>query len=338
MSFLYANLHIQISTVYRYAVVRVDPKIREEIIKNRRKNFIDTTSYYVKDQIHVTQCFACQRYGHKKGSAYCTFYKTNKYICLYCARTDHESKQYRVKHDVSRHKCANCQKTQKYGHVANHASTSPTCHIFTKEAETIIRRTICDTKLSDSKGNPTSKKIKTKLKMASFNSCSVRNKVVAVLTYVKDNDIDVCMLQETWLNKGDSSIIQEIKDHGYNIHSQRRLKGDIGGGVAILFNPNIVVRRCESRLRFKSFEFISCTIHTTDKTFRIINIYRLPYSKRHPVTHKMFFDEFSELMESQVALPGELIVTGDFNFRIEKSDSKKDAHDFVQLVDSFNLR
>ena len=180
-------------------------------------------------------------------------------------------------------------------------------------------------------------KDKTQLNMVSFNCRSIRNKVVPVLSYLQDYKIDICMLQETWLNKGDSAIIQEIKDHGYNIHSQRRLKGETGGGVAILSKPNIQVRRCESRVKYNCFEYISCTVHTMDKTFRIINIYKLPYSKKHPVTNKMFFDEFSNLMETQITLPGELIITGDFNCHIEKLDNKKDRNDLLLLVDSFNL-
>ena len=180
-------------------------------------------------------------------------------------------------------------------------------------------------------------KKKTQLNMVSFNCRSIRNKVVTVLSYLKDHNIDICMLQETWLNKGDSSVIQEIKDHGYNLHSQRRLRGDTGGGVAILFKPNIVVRRCKSQLKYNSFEYVSCTVHTMDKTFRIINIYRLCYSKKHPLMYKTFIDEFSNLMESHIALPGELILTGDFNFHIENTDDNKDADNFLRLADSFNL-
>ena len=138
---------------------------------------------------------------------------------------------------------------------------------------------------------------------------------MTLLPHLTDNNIDICMLQETWLNKGDSSVIQEIKELGYNLHSQRRLKGDTGGGVAILFKPNIIVRRCKSQVKYNSFEYISCTVHTLDKTFRIINIYRLCYSKKHPITYKTFLNEFSNLMEYQLTLPGEL----DYNWRLQLS-------------------
>ena len=114
----------------------------------------------------------------------------------------------------------------------------------------------------------------------SFNCRSIRNKVGDVLSYLKDHNIDLCLLQETWLNQGDSSIIQEIKERGYTVHSQRRLRGDSGGGVAILHNPDILVRRCNTKLKFKSFESIICTVHTADKVFRIINVYRMGFQKK----------------------------------------------------------
>ena len=56
------------------------------------------------------------------------------------------SKDCTVKGNTARYSCSNCKKTQKYGHLASHTSTSNLCPIFAKEADNIIRRTICDTK------------------------------------------------------------------------------------------------------------------------------------------------------------------------------------------------
>lgn len=128
-----------------YAVIRVDPKIREEIIKNKRRIYIDTTSYYMKDQLHVTQCFACQAFGHKKDSPFCPLKNKDRHTCLYCAE-NHLSRSCQVKYDQSKHKCGNCSKTQKYRNNANHTSTSTECPIHIREVEGIVRRTICDSK------------------------------------------------------------------------------------------------------------------------------------------------------------------------------------------------
>ena len=128
-----------------YAVIRVDPRIREEIIKNKRRIYMDTTSYYIKDQIHVTQCFACQSFHHKKGSSHCPLSGTDKHICLYCAG-GHLSRACQVKSNKSKHKCSNCLKTHRYQYSANHTTTSSECPIHKKEIEGVIRRTDCDSK------------------------------------------------------------------------------------------------------------------------------------------------------------------------------------------------
>ena len=127
------------SDFYSYAVIRVDPRIREEIIKNQRLIFIGTSSHYVRDHTHVTQCFTCQDYGHKCGSSHCSLNDKGKHTCLYCAG-DHKSSHCSVKRD------ANCMKTNKYRNAANHTSTSRECPIQEMEINRIIRRTNCDSK------------------------------------------------------------------------------------------------------------------------------------------------------------------------------------------------
>ena len=131
---------------YGYAVIRVDPRIREEIIKNQRRIYIGTTSCHVKDQIHVTQCFVCQEFGHKKDSPHCKYVKTDKHICLYCAKTDHLSKNCTVKGNRAKYNCSNCKSTTTFAKSANHTSTNITCPIYIREANKIIKRTACDSK------------------------------------------------------------------------------------------------------------------------------------------------------------------------------------------------
>ena len=106
---------------------------------------MDTTSHYMKDQAHVTQCFKCQSYGHENGSPYCPLTKTDKPTCLYCA-DEHESRKCQLKADPTKHKCSNCLKTKKYQYTANHITTSPKCPIYNKELDAIIKRTAVDSK------------------------------------------------------------------------------------------------------------------------------------------------------------------------------------------------
>ena len=124
-----------------YCVIKVSPEVRKYIIQTR-KLFIDLSSHYVKDQIHLTQCFACQQYGHKKGSRFCEA-EAGKYTCLYCAG-EHQSKYCEKKKDKSKHNCANCLKSKipsQRQAAAGHTSTSQQCPIVIRETKHIINRT-----------------------------------------------------------------------------------------------------------------------------------------------------------------------------------------------------
>ena len=45
----------------------------------------------------------------------------------------------------------------------------------------------------------------------------MRNKIQDIASLLLDYDMDIVFLQETWLNKGDKSIISEVKDYGIDI-------------------------------------------------------------------------------------------------------------------------
>ena len=85
----------------------------------------------------------------------------------------------------------------------------------------------------------------------SFNCRSIRNKIPGTIEYIKDNNIKVALLQETWLNDGDGAVIAEIKDYNYQIITQNRIDRDIGGGVAIIYHPQIPVKRMAHKENYK---------------------------------------------------------------------------------------
>ena len=122
-----------------YAVVKMSPQIRQHIIKSGRRLYLDLSTHYAKDQFHLTQCFACQESGHKKGSPYC---KANDVeTCLYCAK-DHKSKNLTLKKEISQHRCVNCLKSPLYSSKAlGHTSTSQECPIVIRETRRLINKT-----------------------------------------------------------------------------------------------------------------------------------------------------------------------------------------------------
>ena len=125
-----------------YAVIKVDPEIRSLIKKSGNRIFVDLTSCYVFDRLHLVQCYCCQEFGHKQGSEHC---KSNKSpVCLYCAE-NHLSKNCPNKKDVSKHKCSNCNKSLNNAiksKASGHTSTSDICPIVQNEAKSLMNRTM----------------------------------------------------------------------------------------------------------------------------------------------------------------------------------------------------
>ena len=128
-----------------------------------------------------------------------------------------------------------------------------------------------------------------------------------------DLGIGVCVLLETWLSKGDSTVLAEIKDFGFEVRSRRRRSDNKGGGVAIIYKTHVDIRIVRIKHKFISFEHMISTFTTKDKLFRIVNVYRPDYSQKHRVTPNMFFEEFLKLLDDILLLPGILNLTRDFN-------------------------
>ena len=166
----------------------------------------------------------------------------------------------------------------------------------------------------------------------------MRNKVAGIMTLLSDNNIDVALIQETWLKKSDKSIISEIKDFGYNTLSFRKpRRADLGGGVAVLSKSHLSVSRVPSKQKYVSFEHIECLVKTKEKLLRFVNIYRTEYSMKHKVTANTFLEEFSDYIGQALTKPGELIIVGDYNFHVERCDTDNEAANFMKMLDTHNI-
>ena len=80
------------------------------------------------------------------------------------------------------------------------------------------------------------------LKVMSFNCRSVKNKTFGIMSFLTENNVDIALLQETWLKKCDKSTIAEINEYGFNTISNCRPQRE-GGWVAILYKANIKVEK-----------------------------------------------------------------------------------------------
>ena len=170
------------------------------------------------------------------------------------------------------------------------------------------------------------------LNLGVFNSRSICNKTAGVFDLLCDLDVDVCFLTETWLRKGDTSKIAEIKDLGYNLFHQSR--PGRGGGVAIAFKKQLSVKK-QNTAKYKSFELVESTLmSSTNELLRFGCIYRSSTSQVSNI--KDFFEDFDCYLSSIAHLPGKLVLAGDFNLHMENNDDP-DVKKFQQLLQQYDL-
>ena len=84
-----------------------------------------------------------------------------------------------------------------------------------------------------------------------------------------------------------------MQEYGYKTIKQERSNG-IGGGLLVLHKPELKLKKLffNASTEYKTFEYVCCTMPWRKTVLKIVNLYRLPYSNKHPVTGNMFLDEF----------------------------------------------
>ena len=127
-------------------VIKCDPVIRETIIKNRSRLFLEMKSCRVSDSFPFIVCFNCQKTCCHKSDA-CTL--INKTICRYCGE-NHLSKNCSVKDDSTKHFCVNCSQSENVtikNNCRTHVSNSTQCPLI-KSIVNNIKANTCYTTAS----------------------------------------------------------------------------------------------------------------------------------------------------------------------------------------------
>ena len=150
-----------------------------------------------------------------------------------------------------------------------------------------------------------------------FNARSICNKTVGVLEMIKDHNISICCVTETWLKNSDKAKFAEIHDAQFDVFNAPR-KGR-GGGVGFIFDPSRINPIRNNVKSHSSFEALECIINSVQKPIRLCTIYRSTQSKGKYEETKMtkFLEEFEEYLDSLVQKTGIPVICGDFNIHVE---------------------
>ncbi|KAK4319493.1 hypothetical protein Pmani_009595 [Petrolisthes manimaculis] len=107
--------------------------------------------------------------------------------------------------------------------------------------------------------------------------------------------------------------------------------GQKGSGVAAFalgaLDVNMIVTK-----PYKSLECLDLTVKTGSIVLRLVVMYRPPKL----CTVSVFFEEFSELLETLIPAEGRLFISGDMNFHVDDVENR-DGQRLLDLIHSMGL-
>ncbi len=155
------------------------------------------------------------------------------------------------------------------------------------------------------------------VKLGVMNCRSMDNKSDYIFDHMKDNNLDIVALTETWLSNDDTKsrrVVMNCAEYGYTLHHIPRSSGRRGGGVGVLINNSIkLTSHLEPVNVAESFESMEMIITIVSISVRLVVIYRMPPSKQNKIKRSTFITEFSDYIEKLSCLSCNLMIVGDFN-------------------------
>ena len=121
------------------------------------------------------------------------------------------------------------------------------------------------------------------VKLGVMNCQSIGGKLDFVFDHVKEYQLNIVDLTETWLSEDSKNkhVIDQCVAHRYTLHHSPRTSGRRGGGVGILVNNAIKVtfRRIHVSPQITSFELMEAVLTICSISLRLIVICLMPPSK-----------------------------------------------------------
>ncbi len=144
-----------------------------------------------------------------------------------------------------------------------------------------------------------------------------------IVQYIVEKDIGV--ITESWLKCDDNVRIVDLEPSGYKLKQVPR-DDRRGGGIATIYRTtcklNVLPPTCVS----EAFECMETIIMSGNGNMRLIVLYQpqcLDPAIGNPIPLGVFFGDFSKIMDNHLTVPGNLLVTGDFNFHIPDDPEAK---------------
>ena len=166
-----------------------------------------------------------------------------------------------------------------------------------------------------------------------LNCQSVRPIIHDLMDKIKTKNVDICLLNETWIKKPGDILFSTVNNYSYHMfHSKKfgRCKG-----TAILISKSVSFDRVftSSYDHIKSFDLVVLKLNRKINT-TLVCIYR--YGKLGRAFNN-FLTEFTDLLSQLVLTCDSLIICGDFNLHWNEQASSEIIR-FKDTLDEFGLK
>ena len=165
-----------------------------------------------------------------------------------------------------------------------------------------------------------------------INARSIRNKTTLLREYCEENNADIMIFTETWLNGDDTDLVitAEISPENY-LFKHRPRKNQVGGGVGVLYKKVLKIIEITTSVETSTFEHMEIKLVHQTSPISIGIVYKPPHS-----SGTLFMSEFDEYI-SELHLQNErIMITGDLNIHIDSTSNRKTLQ-LTKLLDNCNL-
>ena len=163
-----------------------------------------------------------------------------------------------------------------------------------------------------------------------LNARSVCNKSGVISTMISQEDLDICVLTETWLRDDSDVIRAECTPVSYVMKDLVRDNFRRGGGTAVICREYYRLHLLNSGFKV-SYEFSEWSLKVQNADLLILVIYRSPGSSA-----ALFISDFSVHLQEIINSPKKLIIAGDFNFHVNDINDVNSVN-LIDLLSSFGL-
>ena len=181
--------------------------------------------------------------------------------------------------------------------------------------------------------------LKLNLTLSLLNAQSIKNKELLLCGQLTHQDVDICILTETWLSDNDLDITwlqyTVLNKVPYQMFTSNRTERK-GGGVVLIAKSHLRVKQIgEGQLR--SFQFCKWQVQVHHTSITLVSIYHLSYNNKTKVTNAEFLDKYMDWIAETSANEKDLVICGDYNMHVN-NPNYEDAASFLETNEALGLK